>query len=69
MLPCSKCLEENNQSMREKGYGFSFMGTNLQCHRHQITASITPATAVPNNWQPHFLEYNNSMASRKKCSK
>lgn len=69
MLPCPQCLEENNRSIKERGYGYGYMGNNLQCQRHKSTTSITPATTAPiTNWQPHYFEYKNSAPSRKKSN-
>ena len=69
MLPCPQCLEENNRSIKEKGYGYGYLGNNLQCHRHKLTPSITPALNVQTNWEPHYFEYNQSAPSRDKQAK
>lgn len=33
-MDCLKCLEENKMSIETKGYGYSYIGTELNCHRH-----------------------------------
>lgn len=34
-MDCLKCLEENKISIQTKGYGYSYIGTELDCHRHK----------------------------------
>ena len=47
MLPCHICEKENRESIKINGYGFSYLGTNLSCHRHKI--GINNASTKVNN--------------------
>jgi hypothetical protein len=31
---CKQCEKEHNKSMKEKGYGYSYLGTIVKCDRH-----------------------------------
>lgn len=34
-MDCQQCLEENKRSIAEKGYGYGYIGKNLNCKRHK----------------------------------
>lgn len=36
-MECQKCLEENNRSIVEKGYGYGYIGKENNCVRHNKT--------------------------------
>lgn len=37
MDDCQKCMAENSQSIREKGYGYGYIGKQYNCERHNNT--------------------------------
>ena len=39
-MECQQCLEENNRSIAEKGYGYGYIGKEGGCERHQKTNQI-----------------------------
>ena len=55
MLPCHICEKENRESIKINGYGFSYLGTNLSCHRHKI--GINNASTKVNNMYMLLPEY------------
>lgn len=46
MLPCPKCTEENKRSFKELGYGYSYVGNNLECHRHKPTPNTNNTNVI-----------------------
>ena len=39
-MECQQCLEENNRSIVEKGYGYGYIGKQNNCVRHNKTEQI-----------------------------
>lgn len=39
-MECQQCLEENNRSIVEKGYGYGYIGKQNNCVRHNKTDQI-----------------------------
>jgi hypothetical protein len=51
-MECQKCLDENERSISEKGYGYGYIGNSLCCMRHNNTNMNTNNTQSykwPNN--------------------
>lgn len=36
-ISCSKCLSENDKMLKEKGYGYGYIGERGNCRRHDAT--------------------------------
>lgn len=52
-MECPQCLAANKKTIATKGYGYSYIGTALHCHRHPrvTTPSQTPPpTQSPAKW-------------------
>ena len=60
MLHCHKCEKENAESIKNKGYGYGYMGNNLQCQRHDIPKTQIPikTTEPKKSLEKTFLLFN-----------
>jgi len=47
-MECPQCLAHNKESIATKGYGYSYIGTALHCHRHpRIGQTISQPEDMP----------------------
>lgn len=56
MPPCQKCIEDSERSKRAGGFGYSFMGNNLECPRHR---SSKPSNPLLGPYLTDYLTGNN----------
>lgn len=47
-MECQKCLDENKKSISEKGYGYGYIGSSINCVRHNIQTE--------QKWSNNFYE-------------